>query len=434
MEKQNKDSKDSKGRNLKTGEYQMPDGRYRYRYVDNKGIRRAVYSWRLVITDKTPKGKRETPPLRELELSISNDSKDNINTFFATSMTLNDLFKKYMNINVELRPSTKSNYISMWDKNIKNTVLANTPINKIKRSDIAELYSDFRDSKKFAVSTIQLYQNILFPTFQVAVYDDILRTNPCMDAMKHLKAGVLQSNRKPLTKEEQSALQKFIKTDSFYKGYYPMIILFLATGVRMGEMLGLTWNDIDFENNRIVLSHQVSYRRIDGKVQWYAGKLKWARSKAQSTRIIPVSKEVIDILAEHKKNCYYTSISSDFCINTDERDIKDFGFPKYYENFVFINSEGKLPTPASINRTLLGITNRYNKLRNNNDIPMPEFSAHVLRHTFATRNAENNMDIKVLQILMGHKNIGVTMDIYNHVSEERKRLEVSNTLSPISIE
>lgn len=421
-------NKDKKGRNLKEGEYQMPDGRYRYRYTDASGNRKSIYSWRLVITDKTPKGKKETPSLRQLEDELV---KDKIDGIMNNDCTLNELFDKYMNINSALTLTTKSNYISMWEKNIRKLPLANTSVKDIKKSDISLLFSSFQTEKKFAITTIQLYQNILFPTFKVAVDDNIIRTNPCQDAMKKLKQGSVTKEKEPLSIEEQKALLQFLKVDTFYDHYYPMIVFFLSTGARMSEMLGLTWDDIDFEEGIIHLTHQAIYRRINGKVQWICAKLKWARTKDQCTRSIPITEDVLEILKELKEKNYYHSFYSEFRVNTIERDVLDFGLKEHYNNFVFINSEGNLSTPASINRTLIGIVTRYNKLKEDTDITLPLFSAHILRHTFATRNAENGMDIKVLQSLMGHKNIAVTMDVYNYVSKERVKLEVKRVSTPL---
>ena len=90
--------RDRKGRLLKRGEQQNRDGRYEYRYYDIQGIRRSVYSWRLVETDSIPQGKRYKPPLRELEHQIQRDLKDGIQTHTAKRMTLNDLFDHYMEL------------------------------------------------------------------------------------------------------------------------------------------------------------------------------------------------------------------------------------------------------------------------------------------------------------------------------------------------
>ena len=88
--------KDSKGRNLKDGEDQMPDGRYRYRYIDKNGNRQAVYSWRLVPSDKIPAGKRSDLSLREKIKGIEQDNSDGIDGKKATQVSLNDMWKIYL--------------------------------------------------------------------------------------------------------------------------------------------------------------------------------------------------------------------------------------------------------------------------------------------------------------------------------------------------
>lgn len=101
--------KDGKGRNLRDGEDQIPDGRYRFRYMDGNGKRQAVYSWCLVPTDKTPNGKRDSLCLREKEEAIQRDSRDGIDGKKAAQITLNDMFNLYMAGKHELKQSTRTN-------------------------------------------------------------------------------------------------------------------------------------------------------------------------------------------------------------------------------------------------------------------------------------------------------------------------------------
>lgn len=100
--------KDSKGRILRCGESQRSDGMYMYRYNDAGGVRRTVYSWRLVGTDKLPVGKKAGEPLREIEKRLDRDTEDGINSFVAQKKTLNDFFENYMEMKPELKPSSRS--------------------------------------------------------------------------------------------------------------------------------------------------------------------------------------------------------------------------------------------------------------------------------------------------------------------------------------
>lgn len=102
--------KDSRGRVLRNGETQRADGMYMYRYNDAGGVRRTVYSWRLVETDKVPPRKKVCEPLREIEKRLNRDADDGIHTFIAKKKTLNDFFADYMGMRPELKPSTRSGY------------------------------------------------------------------------------------------------------------------------------------------------------------------------------------------------------------------------------------------------------------------------------------------------------------------------------------
>ena len=97
--------KDSKGRILRTGESQRPDGRYCYKYIDAKGKQQFVYSWKLEPTDRLPKGKRDGPALREKEKEIQKDQLDGIDHTGA-NMTVLELYQKHIQLNAQVKPST----------------------------------------------------------------------------------------------------------------------------------------------------------------------------------------------------------------------------------------------------------------------------------------------------------------------------------------
>ena len=101
--------KDSKGRNLRPGEDQMSDGRYRYRYIDRYGNRKPIYAWKLVPTDKTPTGKREDLSLREKIKKLEKDIEDGIKSYDA-KITVTELVSRYLDIKPNLATSTKNNY------------------------------------------------------------------------------------------------------------------------------------------------------------------------------------------------------------------------------------------------------------------------------------------------------------------------------------
>lgn len=393
--------KDNKGRNLRDGEDQRVDGRYRYRYIDRYGKRQSIYSWKLVPGDKVPKGKRDCVSLRERESEIQRDLMDGINTYDAT-MSLNKVFEQYLLTKPMLAPKTVENYVSMWKNHIERD-LGTMPIGKIKRSDILRLYGILYNGKKMAVGTLQILQNILYPTFEMAVDDDVIRKNPCRNCMKQY-SGISTKERKPLSRQQQTDLLNFLKNDSiYYYNYYTMFYLLLSTGMRISECLGITWKDIDFEQGILSVNHQLVYGKVDGKYTFYIKEPKY-----NSIREIPLQESILKLMKEYRQDYYFISRASGIELDG-------------YSEFVFLNSKSHFYKPETINRAINGMIKEYNKI---NEEEFPHFSAHTLRHTFCTRMAENGVDPKVLQRLMGHKSITVTMEIYNHVDGDRVRKEM----------
>ena len=410
--------KDSKGRILKPNEDQMKDGRYRYRYIDVNGIRRAEYSWRLVATDKPPKGKKSDLSLREKEAKITKDVEDKTDIFRAETFTVTNLVILYLSIKT-MADSTYNNYLHMLHKHIEPDRLGQMKITKVKRSDIKLFYADLHNKHKFKDCTIQLYQNLLFPAFTLAVDDDLIRKNPCRNCMKEYNNNQNESSKTPLTRDEQKALMEYVRKDNIYSKYYVMIAFMLGTGCRIGEVIGMTWDDINFEKNIINVNHQIIYKKKKNATRTvhYV-----ELPKNRQTRSIPLQSDLKDILLKYKSATYFLSKSSP--VECDG-----------YSGFVFLNSQLKLYTPNTVNRSLHLITAAYNdSVEDEEDaVQLPVFSAHVLRHTFCTRMAENGLDVKVLQKIMGHKSITITMQIYNHVSEQRIQDSIKGVASVLAV-
>lgn len=411
--------KDSKGRNLKQGESQLKDGRYRYRYTDKYGKRNTVYAWKLTRTDKTPSGKKDGLSLRELEKEIERDESDGILTHEAKNITVYEMIFQYFETKPQIANATMQNYISMVNKNVKPNAIGHMKVADVKRSDIKKFYAYLYKEKKFAVSTIQVYQNIIYPAFQMAVDDDWIRKNPCKDCMKDYVRGSLTSTRYPLTRQEQKALLEYVKDDNVYSQYYTLIAFLLGTGCRISEALGLTWDNIDFENASVYIDHQIIYKKVlkeGGAVRHYA-----EPPKNRTNRTIPLQKEILNIMRKHKQQTYFMSKASGCEVDG-------------YKDFVFLNRNLKLYTPNTFTRALHNIRDTYNRMHEeDNEVTLPDFSAHTFRHTFCTRMAENGIDVKVLQEIMGHKTIAITMQVYNHVLEGRAEAEMQRVSSALVV-
>lgn len=396
--------KDSKGRILRTGEDQLSNGRYRYRYTDRYGKRQTVYSWKLTPTDKTPQGKVEDISLREKEKNIARDVEDGIKSY--DKITVTELIERYLSLKAKLAVTTKNNYIHIKDKNIKGTSFGNMIISSVKTSDVKKFYAYLYEVKNFKVGTLQLYQNLIFPAFQIAVDDDMIRKNPCKGCMKDYSKKTMYSSKEPLTREEQKELLQFLKNDNTYGGYYVLISFMLSTGCRIGEALGITWDDIDLKEKKVSVNHQLIYKKKDGSTKLFI-----SPTKTKETRIIPLQNDIVSILQQHKKDTYFISTSNPFEVDG-------------VKGFVFYNSNMKPHAPNTIVKAFHLMASAHNKNIDDDGIILPDFTPHTLRHTYCTRMAENGIDIRVLQELMGHKTLAVTMQVYNHISDDRCKNEV----------
>ena len=238
--------RDSKNRILQNGESQRKDGKYEFKYIDVNGTRRSAYSWKLVATDKVPEGKRCELSLREMEKQIRRDLEDGISTHTANSITLNELFDTYMSTK-ELKQSTRTNYMYMY-KNYVSDVIGKRRIGSIKYSDIKKFYNSLILEKKFKPNSMEIINTILHPVFTMAVRDGYIRTNPSDGVMAEIKKSHNweKPKRHALTEEQQAKFIDFVANSETYSHWLPLLTVFLGTGCRVGEIIGLTWDDCDF--------------------------------------------------------------------------------------------------------------------------------------------------------------------------------------------
>lgn len=416
--------KDSKGRNLKDGENQMPDGRYRFRYNDKDGKRQAVYSWRLVPTDKMPAGKRDGLSLREKEAEIQKDSQDGIDSRKAERITLNDMFDLYMAGKHELKQSTRTNYNYMY-KNYVSKSLGLKKIGNIKYSDIKAFYNCLICEKSFKPNSMEIINTILHPVFTLAVRDGYIRNNPTDGVMAEIKKGHNweKPKRHALTEQEQAAFIDYIANSDIYRHWMSLFTVFLGTGCRVGEIIGLRWQDCDFENRTISINHNLIYRQQDnGKCEMHITTPK----TSAGCRTIPMLDEVRRALLQERRQQMQQGYNETVIDG--------------YSGFIFTNREGYVHNPQTINRAIQRIYTAYNnrekekaKKEQRKPILIRHFSIHNLRHTFCTRFCENETNIKIIQEIMGHSDISTTMNIYAEATESKKKESFDNLEGKIKI-
>lgn len=390
--------RDNKGRVLRTGESQRKDGRYMYRWTVG-GKEKTVYALNLA-------------ELREKELQIQQDVQDGIDGQKANNITLNDMFGKYMQGKTELKQSTRTNYTYMYKNYVADT-LGKKKIGKIKYSDVKNFYNSLIKEKNFKPNSMEIINTILHPVFTLAVRDGYIRCNPTDGCMSEIKKSHNweKPKRHSLTIEEQTAFINYIANSEMYNHWLPIFTVFLGTGCRVGELIGLTWNDCDFKNNTISINHNLVYRQQDnGKCEMH---ITTPKTNA-GIRTIPMLSEVKKALLQERKKQMQNAYPS--------AEIDG------YTNFVFTNRFAYVHNPQTLNRAITRICDAYNgeeiknaKREHREPILIRHFSVHNLRHTFCTRFCENETNVKVIQDIMGHSDISTTMNIYAEVTESKKQ-------------
>lgn len=396
---------DSKSRVLKVGESQRKDGLYMYRFTDDTGKRQTIYANNII-------------ELREQEQEIEKNLLNGIN---YSSVTLNQWFNEYIEIckKEKLKELIYTRYKQYWDWYVKDKI-GKMKVKDIKRMNVMKFYSNYingSDGVKLSGGTIKYVNNLLYLAFEYAVNNDIILKNPCTKILRELVTEP-KKERTALTKEEQQLFFDYISntTDSRIKGYYPLFVVGFGTGLRIGELLALTWDDVDLKNNVIHVNKTIYYQPQDN------GKRKQRITTPKtknSFRTVPILSEVRKALHEQRKQQFMLGINDSVEIDG-------------YKGFVFTTTKGTPYISDGINRIIKRICKNINKQEtqkaekeNREAIEMPEFSAHIMRHTFCTRLCENDLNVKTTQSIMGHADIKTTMNIYTHVTEEKKQQELS---------
>lgn len=405
--------KDLRGRSLRKGEVQRSsDKRYMYTYTDPMGRRKFIYA-------------NDLAELREKEAKLMKDQLDGLDLYVAGKASVNDTFDRYMSTKYNLRESTKSSYLYTYDHYVRDT-FGKKRIAEIKYSDVLQFYYYLLNEVKISLGTLDTVHCLLHPTFQLAVRDEIIRNNPTEGVMKEIsrESGKNRGIRHALTVEQQRAFMEYIANHPIYYHWWPMFTVLLGTGCRIGEALGLRWQDLDYDRRTISINHSLSYYQ---KPDTNKSVLRISKPKTEAgIRTIPM----LDVVKDAFEMLYEEQLENGF----NETEIDGMS------GFIFCNRFGTVPNPQTVNHTIKRIANSYNadevvraKKERRDPIILPNFSCHHLRHTFCTRLCENETNLKVIQSIMGHRNIETTMDIYAEATEEKKQESFENLATKLDV-
>ena len=364
--------KDLRGKELGVGISQREDGLYVGRYTNKYGNR----------------VQKVLPKLQEVRqwLADSKYQDEHSNIDFPSSMTVNAWFEYWIGIKKRtVRPNTIRNYTERYRHNIEPVIGTKmlSAVNSIHCQSIMNRMAD----QGYRTSTIYQTRIALYNMLDYAFLNDVIMKNPCSKVVKS-DIGKASRKKEALTRDTQRTFCRTVEGNA-YECQYRFL---LQTGLRTGELVGLKWSDVDWDERTLTINRSMEYRH--STKEWRVGEPK---SKS-GYRTIPLTDEAIEILRLQKKKNKSIMV-----------------VPLEWSEYIFLCRKGTPVKNSTYDTMLFKLCDKAGIQR---------FSMHVLRHTFATRCIEAGMKPKTLQTILGHSNIGITMNLYVHTTDEQKHKEI----------
>jgi integrase len=348
-------------------------------------------------------GKTKKEAEKKLE-EYKNSLRDGIST---TNMYFSSSMKTWLFefIRSSVKESCFDRYECTFRTHLENAPFKYKNIKDISSLEIQRYYNkSFKDGTTTA--TIKRFNKLLKRFFNYCVSEGYISRNPCANIVIPCEKESSKEEVEVFTKEELSKIIKY----NYNKIIKPIILVALATGMRQGEVLGLKWEDLNYETMEISIKRTVTcYAEIDGDKRKTVRKVHSPKTK-NSIRNIPLPSSLIPVFEKAKKDQALNKLKLGEKYNTDNI------------GFIFLTDKGTLQNKSCI-------TKSWTLYLKNCGVKHRKF--HTLRHTYATLQFENDLPLKTVSNLLGHSNINITADIYTHVlkKEKEKAMDIINVLN-----
>lgn len=290
----------------------------------------------------------------------------------------------------QVKAGTINNYWKYYNCVIRDR-FSKVYISDIRGEHIQKLYNDLV-KEEYAISSIKVVAAVLNGCFKQAMKNGLIERNPTdcatMPRQKEKKT------RQAMTREHQAVFMRYAEESYLYYFFAVM----LRTGMRIGEMRGLKYSDVDKKKGVIHVRRTLKY--LEGK-----GYFEDTPKTKTSRRDIPLTEDIIKLIDAQKNYWGFKVIDLD--------------------RYLFCNECGKELSRERVQ----GEIDRIEKRMRNDGYDFAHITSHVFRHTFATRAIEAGMPPQVLKTIMGHSSLAMTMDLYSHVMEDTKIDEMQKIAS-----
>jgi len=317
-------------------------------------------------------------------------------TYYSDEITVREMITHWLTEKkITVRSSTYSNYRALL-KPLLNQ-LGDKPLLELTTEDLQEFVDTLlRQDKRSAARHLM---DLLIPILNEAVRDNYISSNP---AKTVILPEYMLTEKNVMTKKQQELFLKALQRERLC--YLFQFQLYL--GLRPGEVIALRWEDVDFDSEIISICHSAKRGRSD-----HGGKshMEISFTKTGRMRRLKLTKATMQILLWQRK-LQQAEIAKGYYKKTD---------------YIFPSRKGTLLEVNSLNRVLKRVSIKMRVLQAEQlgkavaDVQMPVFTAHCLRHTFATRALEAGIPQKVVADWLGHRTTRTTGDIYSHVLPER---------------